>query len=65
MNNYSVVSGPSVKFEQNGCEIAVRFKSNWNNGPICLLGATEQLPISHLFIQSTALFAVSNTCILR
>ena len=28
---------------------------------ICLFGATEQLPISHLFIQSTALFALSNT----
>ena len=30
----------------------------------CLLGATaEQLHISHLFIQSTALFALSNTCV--
>ena len=29
-------------------------------GPICLLRATEQLPISHLFIQSTVL---SNTSV--
>ena len=32
----------------------------WNIGPICLLGAKEQLPMCHLFIQSTALFALSN-----
>ena len=36
-----------------------------NYGPICLLRATEQLRISHLFIQSTALFALSNICVLR
>ena len=34
-----------------------------NNEPICFLGATEELPISHLFIQSTALFALS-ICVL-
>ena len=36
-----------------------------NKGPICLLGATEQLPLSHLFLRSTALFALSNICVLR
>ena len=36
-----------------------------NTGLIFLLGATEQLPISHLFIQSTALSALSNICVLR
>ena len=32
-----------------------RFTLKLDNGPICVLGATEQLPISRLFIQSTAL----------
>ena len=33
------------------------------NEPICLLWAMEQLPIFHLFIQSTARFALSNICV--
>ena len=31
-----------------------------DNEPVCLLGATEQLPVSRLFLQSTAL---SNICL--
>ena len=39
------------------CFIAILCSSN--NGSICLLGATEQLPISHSFFPSTALFFCS------
>ena len=36
-----------------------------NYEPICLLGATEQLLTSHLVIQSTAIFDLSNIGVLR
>ena len=60
-----------VSRSANSCFLSISLPLNrpWpkaiNNRHICLLGATEQIPISRLFIQSTALFAPSNICVLR